>query len=555
MSKSKSGKYRGLRRGTLVTGMIGTLVAVAAGVTPAVAAAGTLALTSTSGPTGGGNTLIATFATAPTSPNTTTFNTSTAVNFVAPSGTTAATCPATFTAPGTNLGATGTNLRVLTTTKLAVTVPTGVTHSGSAASTKYKMCVYNSSTVATTSTLVASADYTVGLKPTLAASSYISPTSGPALGGTTITVTGTNFVANTTTAPNNTTATLGGIPLTNIVVASGGTSFTATTPPHVAEVNTLLVVTTPGGSVSTLAATTTKADDFDFTNGIVVTPNTAPNSKTTTTDLSITGVGFSAMDFSVSATGVDPDHAGAHIFLSRGRYADNVVSGTTKINGPVAECIDVIVVTDTELLCSLPLFQTRGTDGDFTFTRTASVVTTSGSAIVRSVAGNFTQNDVGAAISVPSDTQIPASTTIASVESPFLATLSANALATATSVTATITLAAAAALTSPTASDASTTLTSSTITASDVGKAVSGTGIAANTFIKSATSGSAVLSAKTTSAIVAADTVSIRNGVPVTSDAYVIHVVSSGTAGASINDEAYSQSIVSSAATFTVSDY
>src|SRR5207302_11458013 len=95
------------------------------------------------------------------------------------------------------------------------------------------------------------------------------PTSGPAQGGTTITVFGNNFP---TTGPSGLTATLGGLPLLNVTVL-GNNSFTAVTPPHAPSLTPVpLVVSSSGGA-------TIIARAFTYANGITVSPSTAPNTR------------------------------------------------------------------------------------------------------------------------------------------------------------------------------------------------------------------------------------------------------------------------------------
>lgn len=81
--------------------------------------------------------------------------------------------------------------------------------------------------------------FTLVLPPTLTG---INPTSGPAGGGTTVTLTGTNFIA------GNTSVTFGGTAVTGINVTSG-TSLTCVTAAHTAGLVNV-VVTTPGGSAT-----------------------------------------------------------------------------------------------------------------------------------------------------------------------------------------------------------------------------------------------------------------------------------------------------------------
>ncbi len=74
----------------------------------------------------------------------------------------------------------------------------------------------------------------------------VSPSSGPVAGGTSVTLTGTNFAT-----PGAVTVTFGGTPGTSVAVASA-TSLTVTTPAHAAGVVDV-VVTNPNGQAGTMA--------------------------------------------------------------------------------------------------------------------------------------------------------------------------------------------------------------------------------------------------------------------------------------------------------------
>jgi hypothetical protein len=92
--------------------------------------------------------------------------------------------------------------------------------------------------------------------------SSINPTSGPAAGGTTVTVTGTNFVAGTTVKFGTASA-------TNVVIGGGGTTITCKTPALPAGSLSDVVVTTPGsvivgGHAPDAVATLTKGWLADF---------------------------------------------------------------------------------------------------------------------------------------------------------------------------------------------------------------------------------------------------------------------------------------------------
>ncbi len=81
-----------------------------------------------------------------------------------------------------------------------------------------------------------------GPTPTVTA---ISPNSGPVAGGTSVTITGTNFTGATTVA-------IGGAAATNVTVIGAGTSITATTPAGTAGTASVMVAT-PGGASATNA--------------------------------------------------------------------------------------------------------------------------------------------------------------------------------------------------------------------------------------------------------------------------------------------------------------
>ncbi|MBG0562549.1 IPT/TIG domain-containing protein [Actinoplanes aureus] len=224
----------------------------------------------------------------------------------------------------------------------------GLVLAGTQTQAKWAVCAYDSDST-TTSTLLATALYTLTLKPTITS---ISPKSSPAAGGQLITVTGTGFAPVTTPI----TATAGGIPLTNIKVAANGNSFTATTGARAADSSLPLIVTAPGGTVSSLdpdnnglpqdgdPATADAPIAFSYSNGITITPNTGAVGTMVTID--VTGAGFSPLDF--EPTGGDPTSALAHVFLVEGAY-------NSATNRGVAECVVGMVVSDTQLVCDLDL--------------------------------------------------------------------------------------------------------------------------------------------------------------------------------------------------------
>jgi len=125
--------------------------------------------------------------------------------------------------------------------------------------------------------------FTYGAPPVLAPTSTgIDPDNGPAAGGTSITITGTNFTAGSTVSVD------GGPAIIPTDIAGDGTSLTFDTPAH------------PAGPVPvtvTTAAGTTAAQTFTYNAAPVPLPTTtgiAPSSGTTLggTVVTITGTGF-----------------------------------------------------------------------------------------------------------------------------------------------------------------------------------------------------------------------------------------------------------------------
>ena len=538
-------------------GRIGIVLAVAAATVAgtalpsfAVTTPPTLTLSANQGPSGGGNTITATTplytATAPIVPAPT-FSGGASIEFQAAATATTA-CAATYAATSAPTSAAGgvialpaANLTIISANRISMTIPTGFfTGASTSAPPKYNICAYTGT--ASTATLLAQTtaaggQYAIGAQATITA---VTPSAGSAQGGTTITVTGTNFPTTSTAI----TASIGGTPLTNINAVSA-TSFTAVTPPHAVSLTALpLSVTTAGGTV-------TKANAFTYSNGITVSPNSGPNTRLGVTPIDVQGLGFSSLTF--ANTGL-PDDTNAHVYLVRGAY-DSTMSGAAKTVGEVAECANVLVVSDTEMVCSMNLVDSLD------LTHSGAVLTTSHavtgdtvatSATVSNISPVLTAADVGQRVS---GTNIAAGTTITAISNGgATATLSANASATGTTTAITV----GAATFTATATSASTALTavSPALTAADVGKVVTGTGIAANTTIVSQTGTAAVLSLPATGAATGAPgTVTITDSVPVPVGTYTVTIVSNGAGDEETNDPAFQKSIISSGSTYTVADY
>ncbi|BCJ41849.1 hypothetical protein GCM10010168_75370 [Actinoplanes ianthinogenes] len=366
MNKSKKAARQKWLYGAVALGTAAAGVAVATADLPAYAAPVALVLSSTNGPSAGGNALTGTATPTTANPSPFPDGSTLAVQFqfygtsntscygaaasqsAVPRATAAVTASGAVTTAGVQ-NATG--VKRVSTTKIAFTVPTGLALVGSQATSKWNVCVYDTGT----NSLLATTTYTINARPKITS---ITPTSSPSLGGQTITVNGEGFA----TAAGATTATIGGAALTNIKMNSSGTSFTAVTPQHAADTGLAVVVSTTGGTVTSLDpdnnnlpqdadnATNDAPIPFSYSNGISVTPNTSPN--TAQVDVDVRGVGF--QDFILPGALDDNDSEVARVLLLDAPYAQGSTSTAT------AECTGVLIIDDTELICTLDL---NGADG------------------------------------------------------------------------------------------------------------------------------------------------------------------------------------------------
>ncbi|WP_430789283.1 IPT/TIG domain-containing protein [Actinoplanes sp. G11-F43] len=342
-----------------------TTVMAVAGVTgPAYAAPQTLTLNSSFGVSGGGNTLVGTVPAS--APNTFAAGSVPVVQFQSGSCANQSKPVAPIVAgPGGTLTAGAVTVRPndvtrISGTKVAFKVPSrsypeldsngspstvntdGLALVSGQTSAKWSVCLYDTDTPG--GSLLASTTYNLVQKPTITG---VTPAASPAGGGTTVTVTGSGFQSATVGGPPI-TASIGGSPLTNIKVAANGSSFTATTGPRAAGSNLFLTVNAAGGTVVSSdpdndPTTYESPVLFEYSNGITVTPSLTPGGSTVTLD--IVGAGFSSLTFDANG---GPTSANAHVFLVRGAY---VAAG----NRGVAECTGVVVIADTELICTLDL--------------------------------------------------------------------------------------------------------------------------------------------------------------------------------------------------------
>ncbi len=537
-------------------GVVGAVTAVtlAATATAGYAAVVPMVLSATQGPSGGGNTFTATTPATATADGD--FKAGTVVNFqfLANQAATAPACNTTYLAPVALAASNATppvptagvitvaspNTKVLSLNKLSVTVPSSLVLQSGQTTAKFSVCAYSGTVTGVSgSPLIATALYSIAAKGVV---NSISPATGPAQGGTTITVNGSNFP----TTAGSISGTLGGSPLTGVTPINAS-SFTAVTPAHVAGGPFSLIINTPGG-------TTTKTNVFTYTNGIVISPNFGSNTSLSGTDVDVTGVGFSNMTFTTT-DGSATNAASAHVYLVDGEY-DPTLSGGNKTNGQVDECLNVLVVSDVELICTLTLRSRQNaatgayqTQAARTFTNGVSANAAPG---LTTATDQFTQNDVGLSITVPSNTQIAANTVIQSVTDARTAVLSANALGDVAGVvttvgprTATIGI-----------TDQSTAITggAGTFFTADVGRSITGTGIPLGATIASVTSPTAATLSVPATATNASASATVANPTPVPVGTYTLTVVNNGAIGAQLLDP-YIKTIISSGSTFTVADY
>jgi hypothetical protein len=501
-------------------GVVATVAAASVLLTASPAYALAMTLSASLGPVTGLNTVTATI----TPTTTLKFTTATAVQL---QGSTATT-PTCATAPAT-LSSTilaPKKVSYISSSKLGITMPV----LSGASTPKFAVCAYNGTT------LVANAVYTATAPPVV---STISPSAAPTQGGTVVTVTGQYFPA-TCAAGAGITVTIGGTALTGVTCLSTS-SFQGIVPAHAPGVDLDVVVTT------TAAGTGTLADAFTYQNGIVVTPSYAPNTKST--DLDIQGVGFSSLDFG-DTTGSDPDSADAHVYLVPGTY-NPAASGGHKAVQEVTECVNVLQIGDTELICTLVAtqrFQADTATEPVEFAPKTISATSTGSTLTAVPLTDLTAADIGRVV----DTAQPGITTARTITAVTngVATLS-GAVGTAQTVAIDFDLKerTVASVTATT-----TATTAGTFVAGDVGKTISGAGIPLGTTITAVdgVTGHATLSPALPAAISSGVTVTVGDPEPVPDGTYTLTVVSSG---AQAPVTAPSQSVISSGSTFTIAAF
>ncbi len=258
----------------------------------------------------------------------------------------ATACPAApATANGTAVyNVVAADLTVVSATRIVVNVPTlalGGTNPNYT-SKAYRVCVYD-----TGNALLADASYTVYPKPQV---TKVTPAAGPLTGGNTVTVVASNLTAKST-------ATINGLPLTGVKVAKDLKSLTGVVPataavPVMTSFTVLgsglynVVVSTEGGPSANNAA----LDDYEYVNAVTVSPKLA--SPSATTPVTVTGKGFLTMLNPVNGVPTAP----AAVVIAKGQFDSTTATtaGTTASGTKVGDCGAVAVVSDTELVCTVP---------------------------------------------------------------------------------------------------------------------------------------------------------------------------------------------------------
>ncbi|MEV6301473.1 IPT/TIG domain-containing protein [Actinoplanes sp. NPDC051861] len=451
-----------------------------------------------------------------------------AAEVVAPATTTTTTaCPALYTTPTSDI--VSATVRKISNYKAAVTMPSDVDEGEG----PWSICLYTEATNAV-GKLLAAGQYAAAAVPTLAT---VSPSSGTPLGGSQITIKG----ANLPTTAGSITANLGGTPL--VVTPVNETTFTAVTPQNSLGSKAL--------TISTATGTATLPGAFTYVNSLAVAPNTAPNTATAQ-DIDVQGTGFLEYTFANTA------NVSAHVYLVAGRWVgtEHATISESRANvNAVADCLNVLVISDNELVCALDLAHALGADGaptdndDGSRSATGTPTTVVGTTISATDA-NFTRADIGKPVTATGGTgTVAANAVIVQVIDETTAIMSAAGTAgnpTSFTIGSTRNVTA-------NADDDATSLTAApgTFTTADVGKYVSGTGVEADSFITGVNeSGSTATLSLATTAAINAGTIAVKTSNAVPSGAYNVTVVSDADP-----DNASVASVTSSGSTFTVAPF
>jgi hypothetical protein len=254
-------------------------------------------------------------------------------------------------AGGTSVTITGTNFVAgnTTVTIAGITIPAGSVTVNSSTSLTFSTPAHAAGNVAVSvSTSGGSSSNILGgftYEATPTATS-LSPAFGPSIGGTLVTITGTNFVV------GDTTVTIGGVTIpAGLVIVSSSTSLTFSTPAHAAG-NVAVSVSTSGGASTNISGGFTYED---APTAVSLSPTYGPSAGGTL--VTITGTNFVAGDTTVTINGTTipagsvtvssstsltfttPAHAAGNVTVSvstSGGTTSNISGGFTYEDAPTA---------------------------------------------------------------------------------------------------------------------------------------------------------------------------------------------------------------------------
>jgi hypothetical protein len=262
-------------------------------------------------------------------------------------------CPNTRPASLTAVAPYQASMTKISNYKIAVTMPDEVIVAGGDVTTPWNVCAYADSSTGA-ALVMAPAAYNVapvlsvaGTLLAVGSGSAASTGSGPAQGGSVLTISGLTGIPTADGALLN--ASLGGSPIN--ITSTTSTSITGTTTAHAAgAVN--LSVTTAAGTKSTVNT------PYTYTYGITVTPNTAASASTPILD--ITGAGFGSLAFGNVSTGVGLSVSTAYVLLTDNAwnardFSTDKAAVDTGAGTPVSYCNNVLPISDGEIICTLNL--------------------------------------------------------------------------------------------------------------------------------------------------------------------------------------------------------
>lgn len=254
----------------------------------------------------------------------------------------AATATTTSGSPGTAIiGALyADELHYLSPLRLIVQAPS--TLASAASGTAYYICVWSAAAGTTSGASLLSSTTATGFTAYTAPTvTNVAPVSGPSIGGTSVTITGTGF--STTAASNK--VTIAGAAAT--VTSASATTLVVTAPAGTSSTGAI-IVNSPSGTVTATAT-------YAYQDGLTVTPNTT--TTTAAVNLDVLGSGFKSVTFAaaVSTAGQNfTKDANAHIVLAVKAFNPALMAaGAYAAGAAAAECTDVVVLSDTELICTL----------------------------------------------------------------------------------------------------------------------------------------------------------------------------------------------------------